>query len=56
MNRRTKDDKPWTRAGHCCGCGKDCAVLYRVLDLYRYRCAECYAKELGLRSPVQEKP
>lgn len=39
---------PYMRHGHCCGCHViEDQVLYRVGDLYRYRCRECYFKEVG---------
>jgi hypothetical protein len=39
---------PYTRVGLCCGCHRlEDLPLYRVGNLYRYRCLECFIKETG---------
>lgn len=45
-------EEPPTRIGICCGegCG-EYSLLFKITGLYRYRCAECYTKEVGHRPP-----
>lgn len=50
-----RQQEPLTRVGICCGCNKDGMALYKVPELYRYRCAECYQRETGSR-PWQAPP
>lgn len=63
MRRRALD--PETRVGICCGveCRKsptwDYVTLYKVAGVYRYRCADCYEKEVGWRhrlAPISKVP
>ncbi len=41
---------PETRVGNCCGegCGQH-ALLFKVPDIYRYRCGDCFERETGHR-------
>lgn len=50
MNRRVgAEAEPEVRIGHCCGCHADPMALYKIPGLQRYRCADCYEKEMGYR-------
>jgi hypothetical protein len=49
--RRDRCD-PETRVGICCGCHQDSMLLYKVPNIYRYRCDECFEKETGFRHPL----
>jgi hypothetical protein len=40
--------EPETRVGNCCGCN-EFALLFKVPNLYRYRCDTCFQKETGYR-------
>lgn len=45
-------DSPAMRAGHCCGCQLNQTVLlFKLPEIYRYRCALCYKKETGMEAP-----
>jgi len=57
MSRGRRDEEPRTRVGVCCGArclaksnklGHHPDVsLYRVWPLYRYRCRDCYKRDVG---------
>lgn len=49
MRRREALAEPETRVGNCCGCNTDPVTLYKVPNIYRYRCAECFESETGFR-------
>lgn len=46
---------PETRVGHCCGCGTD-GPLFKIPALFRYRCGECYEKEMGHPHRLDPRP
>lgn len=46
---RRKEENPYVRVGHCCGCRalRD-LTLYRVPGVYfMYRCVRCFKKLVG---------
>lgn len=48
--RRRQPEEPETRVGNCCGtkCGNH-DTLFKVPGIFRYRCAECFEREMGWR-------
>ncbi len=44
-----KNPEPETLVGHCCGCSADPMTLFKVPAIFRYRCSECFERELGYR-------
>ena len=45
MKRGAPD--PEIRVGNCCGCNMFPVTLYKIMGIYRYRCAPCFEKETG---------
>jgi hypothetical protein len=55
--KRGQDQEPEIRIGNCCGCQTYPVLLFKVPGIYRYRCDECYAAEVGHRhhmAPAKE--
>lgn len=48
---RRADPEPLSRIGNCAACGRH-SLLYKVPVLYRYRCLECYEREVGYKPPA----
>lgn len=51
MPKRVPAGDPETRVGNCCGCHRH-SLLFKVprsISEFRYRCDECYEKEVGVR-------
>ena len=40
---------PEVRAGICCGCHGDNMALFKLPGLLRWRCTDCYEREVGHR-------
>lgn len=49
MRHRQPDPEPETRTGNCCGCNRHPLQLFKVANIFRYRCEECFEKETGYR-------
>lgn len=47
--KRAEHDEPETRVGICCGCRSDSQALFKVPGIFRYRCSECFQREVGHR-------
>jgi hypothetical protein len=47
-SRGRREAEPETRVGHCCGCGTD-GALFKLVGIFRYRCAACFVRETGYR-------
>ena len=59
MKRTREGEEPETRVGICWGCQSDTMALFKVPNISRYRCADCFERETGDRhhlSPPREKP
>lgn len=51
--------EPETRVGNCCGCQRDPVTLFKVPDIFRYRCDTCFEQETGFRhylAPPRQPP
>lgn len=45
-----RHSEPETLVGHCCGCRVYPIALFKIpKNVYRYRCADCFALEMGYR-------
>lgn len=50
MNTRHQPAQPETLVGNCCGCNVWPTPLFKVPgNIYRYRCADCFEREVGHR-------
>jgi hypothetical protein len=47
MPKKRPEAEPEIRVGICCGCQQDSMQLYKVPNVFRYRCALCFLKETG---------
>lgn len=59
MRRAHDFEAPETRVGICCGCRQDSMPLFKMPQLLRWRCAECFEREAGYRhhlSPRADAP
>lgn len=52
MTMRKNNPMPETRVGYCVSCQTDPVMLYLTPVEYRYRCANCYFKEVGSDHPL----
>ena len=52
MNRPHSENE-WLN-GNCCGCSRFPRVLFKLPGADRYRCDECFVKEMGFRHPLAE--
>ena len=49
MRGQRRELEPETRVGNCCGCRRDPVALFKVPGIFRYRCEDCFEREMGYR-------
>jgi hypothetical protein len=47
--KRPPPSEPETLVGNCSGCNVFPRPLFKIPGLFRYRCDECFERELGYR-------
>lgn len=55
MRLKRAEPEPETRVGNCCGCNTQ-ALLFKVKDIYRYRCSKCFQSETGYQHHLDDTP
>ena len=49
MKPRGPQREPESLVGNCCGCNRFPRLVFKVPDVDRYRCGECFERELGYK-------
>lgn len=47
---------PLTTVGYCCGCRQLDLLIFKLEGVFRYRCGECYEREVGRRHDLDRRP